>query len=91
MRLLVQEGEDVVQALDLLFGLRSMSFERLPQLRGLSCLSHLGQRLENLVLGEVDILQGVKEETLKVLLGHDRAPGGLGKSLRRACGDPSEL
>jgi hypothetical protein len=95
LRLLIQKGENVLQALDLLFGLRLMSFKCLPQLRGLSCRSHLGQRLQDLMLGEVDIFQGVKEETLKVLLGHDRAPGGLGKSLRahaaiRASGEPSQ-
>ena len=64
--------EHVVEPADLLLGLRAMRLERLLQLSRLRCLRHFGQGLQDLVLGEVDVLQGVKEKPLQVLLGHDQ-------------------
>ena len=69
---LVQQPEHVVEPADLLLGLRAMRLERLLQLGRLRCLRHFGQGLQDLVLGEVDVLQRVKEKPLQVLLGHDQ-------------------
>jgi hypothetical protein len=37
----------------------------------LRCLGHLGQRCENLLLGEIDVLERVDEEVVESLFGHE--------------------
>ena len=47
---------------DLLLCLRAMRLERFLQLSRLRCLRHFGQGFQDLMLGEIDILQRVKEK-----------------------------
>src|SRR3954471_4592538 len=68
--LLAQEPEDLLEALDLLFRLAAVLLERGLELLVLGGAGHLRQGFQYLVFGVVDILGGVQEQALQVLLGH---------------------
>src|SRR5712692_6323778 len=65
-RRLVEQFENLLEALDLAFGLAVMLFERRTQLVGLSGLRHFRQRLQNLLFGVINVLQGIEEEIVEV-------------------------
>ena len=69
-----KQGEHVVQTLHLHLRLLAMILERLLEFGTLCRLRHLGQRLQDLVLSEIDVLQRVQKKTLQVLLGHEHSP-----------------
>ena len=59
----------------LLLGLALMLLERGPEVFRLRRLCHLGQRGQDFLFGEVDVLQRVEKEVLKCLVfGHGRCP-----------------
>jgi hypothetical protein len=69
--------EDVAQALDMAFGLGAMSLEGLLEFGRLCRLRHLRQRLQDLLLGIIDVLEHVIEHVVEGFgFGrHGSAPG----------------
>src|SRR5882724_2033595 len=67
-RRLVEQFENLLEALDLAFGLAVVLFERRTQLVGLSGLRHFRQHLQNLLFGVVNVLQGIEEEIVEVFV-----------------------
>jgi hypothetical protein len=63
--LLVEAGEDLLQALNLPLRLVAMGQEGLLQLGGRGRLGHSGQRLQQLLLGVVGVTQFVDERVVK--------------------------
>jgi hypothetical protein len=61
LRLLAKDFEHLLETLDLTLGLLQMVVEGLLQLGGIALLRHLGQRLQNLLFGEVDVLEVMQE------------------------------
>jgi len=62
--LLAVHLEDLLQALHLSLGLAQVCLERLLELGRARLLDHLRQRLQDLVLGVVDVLQRVDEQVV---------------------------
>jgi hypothetical protein len=58
---LTDQLEHLLQPLDLAFGLVLMLLERGGQLLRLRSLGHLGQRLQDLLLGIIDVLERIEE------------------------------
>jgi hypothetical protein len=65
--IMAMHAEDLLDHLDLLFGFTQVRLERLLQLRVAGLFDHLRQRLRDLLLGVVDILQGVDEQIIQRL------------------------
>ena len=65
---LVEQFENLLEALDLAFGLVVMLLERGAQLVGGGRLRHLRQRLQDLLFGEVDVLQRIEEQIVEVFV-----------------------
>ena len=57
--------EDLVQSLDLAFGLVPVCLKRLLELGSRRFLRHLRQGPKNLLLGEIDVLQRLGEQLLE--------------------------
>ena len=57
--------EDLFQPLDMISGLAEVLFEALFQLRGGDLRDHLRKGLRDLLLGVVDVLQGVDEKVVQ--------------------------
>jgi hypothetical protein len=64
---MAMHAEHLLDHLDLLLGFAEMGLERLLQLRIRHLFHHLRQCLRDLLLGVVDILQGVDEEVIQRL------------------------
>jgi len=62
---LVEVLEDLLEAADMLLGLPQMIVEPLPQVRGMGRLGHLRQRLDDLRLGGVEVLELFEVEILE--------------------------
>jgi hypothetical protein len=67
-RRLVDQFEDLFQPLDLALGLAMMLFERRAQLVGLGGLRHFRQRLQNLLFGEINVLERIEEQVVEVFV-----------------------
>jgi len=63
----VDQREDFFQALDMALGFFAVLLESFAQLAGVRCLGHLGKGSENLLLGEIDVLQGIVKEFVQRL------------------------
>src|SRR5689334_7802497 len=71
LRSLANRLEDLLKPLHLLLGLAFVLSEGGFEVLRLCRLCHLGQRGQNFLLGEVDVLQRVPEEVLKCFVfGH---------------------
>src|SRR5690606_11266161 len=63
--------EDLLQALDLHLGLVPVLLEACLQIRRLGGARHLGQRLQDLAFGIVDVLERIEEQVVqRLFLGH---------------------
>ena len=56
--------EDLIQPLDLLVGFFEMSFQTLRQIAVGRLIDHLRQRLGDLLLGVIDVLQTVQQQVV---------------------------
>ena len=87
LRLGVDHLEHLFQPFDVGFGFALVLLEGGAQFLGLRGLGHLGKRGEDLLLGEIDVLQGVVEQRVELLglLGHVGPPvGNRGLNAARA-------
>ena len=66
--------EHLLQALDLVLGFREVRLKALLELRIGRLVDHLRQRLRDLVLGIVDVLQRVHEQVVKVVMSFEKSP-----------------
>ena len=88
-RLLAVQCEHLLQPFDLLLGLPQMVLQAAFEL-GIRCVfDHVGQRLHDLVLGVIDILQAVLVEILEILDVLGKQPHGcllaVGPGIREKC------
>jgi len=67
-RWLVEQFEDLLEAFHLSLGLAVMLLERRPQLVGLGGFCHFRQRPQNLLFGEINVLQRIEEEVVEVFV-----------------------
>ena len=72
--------ENLLQPLDVAVCLGAMGFERLAKLVRVRRLGHLRQGTQNLLLGLIDVLEGLVEKIVEGLLS-----GGHGLYLSRQC------
>src|SRR6185312_16092651 len=72
-RRLADNTEDAVEAFDLTLGLPKVLVKSCSQLLGLRSLRHLGQCLDDLVFGKVDVLERLVEEITQLILRPARA------------------
>src|SRR5204862_4868401 len=69
-RRLSQQIKDLVEALDMHLGLIMVLFEGGAELVRIGSLRHLGQSLQYLLFGVIDVLQRIREQFVEVLLSH---------------------
>jgi hypothetical protein len=67
LRLLLDDGKHLLQALDRAFGFGAVIFERGLEILALRSLCHLRQSGKDFLLREVDVLQGIVKQIVKCL------------------------
>jgi hypothetical protein len=74
-RRLIQQLENLFQTSNLAFGFVMMFFKGGAQLVRVGGLRHFRKRLINLLLGVIDVLQGIEEEGVQIFVSHEKSPG----------------